>query len=219
MHVLPPDAACCSHAACVPLLCLDTLSHAMLDCPAVASALQWLGSVYAAVAGTPPPPLGACIMLADEASVWAPVAGMRHIWTHLRIAYLHAVWSLRCRRSIAGVPFSGTDVCRATVAAVAAAIRRDFTRASQDLRRLGGAYSEWFRGRNQALSMDDFEARWAHRGVLCAVLPGPGGQDRLRLSFTVAAPVPVPPLAANEVAVAPAAVPGPELPAEPPPPH
>ena len=61
----------------------------------------------------------------------------------------------------------------------------------------------WFRGRSPALSLFDFRARWAVRGVLCTVLGGEGeGRDtdapspQLMLHFSLARPVPAPAAAA-----------------------
>lgn len=60
------------------------------------------------------------------------------------------------------------------------------------------ACPEWFRGRSPALSLSDFRARWAVRGVLCTVLGGeeegrdedaPAPPPQLTMHFSLAHPV------------------------------
>ena len=187
IHVLPPDAAYCTHPAC-QLQQLESLTHAFLTCPAVAPAVAWVCSLFAAVSGQPAPPADPQVFLADDFTAWQPQpASLQFLWTNVRLSFLHSVWLLRCRRSLTHQPFDALAVAGATVRALRGAIQRDWTRASRDLTRLEPAYSEWFRGRDPALDMDVFRDRWAHRGVLCVVQ---GRQLQLRLSLD--APVPAP---------------------------
>lgn len=192
VRVLPAAAAYCEHAGCQHAQVLETLSHAFVHCPAVAPAAQWLCSVYAAVAGAAAPPCCPRVLLGDEHAVWRPDPGLQHCWTHLRMCFLHSVWQLRARRSRAACPFCPAAVCAATVAAVRAAIQRDWLRATVDLRRLPGTYSEWFRGRNVGIALDKFKQRWARGGCLCEVAAGDGGRPRLSLRFSVGTPVQAP---------------------------
>lgn len=193
--LLPAHAAYCECADCQPEGVLESLSHAFLRCPAVAPAAAWVCSVFAAVSGGAAPPCCPRVLLGDEHAVWRPEPSLQHCWTHLRVSFLHSVWQLRARRSRAGRPFCPATVCAATVAAVRAAIQRDWLRASADLRRLPGTYSEWFRGRNVNISMERFKRRWARGGCLCSVEAGAGGAARLVLRFSVALPVAAPPAA------------------------
>lgn len=190
IRVLPKQQACCAHPACQGEL--ETFSHAFLLCPAVARAAEWVCGVFGAVAGCAPPPASARVLLADDDVEWVP-PGADQVWLALRAAYLHAVWQLRCRRSLTGVPFSAAGVCGAVVAAVSASIRRDWARATEDLVRLSGACPEWFRGRSPARTVAQFQERWAHRGVLCRVNRGAGGRRELALRFSLAHPLPAPP--------------------------
>lgn len=193
IHVLPKQQACCTHPACSQEL--ETLSHAFLSCPAVAPAAEWVCRVFGAVAGCAPPVASARVLLADDRVEWSPPAAGA-LWLALRAAFLHSVWQLRCQRSLTGTPFSAAGVCAAVVAAVTASIRRDWARASQNLVRLSGACPEWFRGASPALLVQAFEARWAHRGVLCQVrrTAGEEGERReLVLRFSLSHPVPSPP--------------------------
>lgn len=193
IRVLPPAAAHCSHPGCEPSRLLEGLQHAFVECPAVAAAAQWVCAVYGVVAGGVAPPPSPSVLLADDGVDWAPDAPLQRLWTHLRVSYLHAVWQMRARRSLAGKVFGPADVCGATVAAVRGAIQRDWVRATSDLRRLGGVYAEWFRGRDASITVEEFEDRWARGGVLCRV---EGGGDaawpRLQLRFSLSLPVPAP---------------------------
>ena len=188
VHVVPRDQACCTHPACEGVL--ETLSHAFLLCPAVAPAAEWVCQVFGAVVGCAPPPATARTLLAGVGWV-PPRAG--HVWLALRAAFLHTVWQLRCRRSLAGLPLSAPGVCAGVVAAVTTSIRRDWARATKDLVKLSGACPEWFRGRSPALTLAQFKARWAHRHVLCRVGGGEDERRELELRFSLSHPVPAPP--------------------------
>lgn len=195
--------ACCSHPTCDSVL--ETLSHAFLSCPAVAPAAAWVCSVFGAVIGGPSPPVDAQLLLGDRRTAWQPPAGTEHLWTALRVAYVHSVWQLRNRRSLTGRAFTATATCAAVVAAIREAIQRDWARATNSLVRLSGSSPEWFRGRNTALALGMFKARWAVRSVLCTVVGGgevpegggsnteePVQQPKLTFHFTLGHPVPAP---------------------------
>lgn len=192
---LPPHLACCSHPACHQQL--ETLTHAFVRCPAVAPAAEWVCRVFGAVTGEQPPPATAAVLLAaDDPGGWAPPEELEHAWAALRVAFVHCVWQLRCRRSLAGLPFTAARVCAAVVSAVTGSIRRDWARASQSLVSLSGVPVEWFRGRDPALSVRAFQERWAHGGVLCAVHDAPAGSQggkQMELRLSLAHPVAAPP--------------------------
>jgi hypothetical protein len=192
ISMLPPAAACCMHPACQEQL--ETLSHAFLTCTAVAPAAAWLCDLFAAVSGRPPPPVSPQILLADDPSVWQPCpSGLQFLWANMRLAFLASVWRLRCERSLTHRPFGAHAVALAVVRTLRSAILRDWTRTTRDLTRLDASYSEWFRGRDPSLDMEQFEDRWVHGGVLCSVQqPAPGSPAQLQLRLTQAAPMPVP---------------------------
>jgi hypothetical protein len=75
------------------------------------------------------------VLLADDGAEWDPPCAER-VWVALRVAFLHVVWQLRCRRSLADQPFSAVSVCAAVLAAVTASVRRDWARATKNLVRL-----------------------------------------------------------------------------------
>jgi hypothetical protein len=199
LGVVPPQQACCTHAGCQGQL--ETLSHAFVLCPAVAPAAEWVCRLFAAVAGEPPPPATPAVLLAGDhttaAGGWEPPEdlGLARLWLCLRAAYLHAVWQLRCRRSLADAPFAAAGVCAAVVASVRSSIQRDWVRTTQNLVRLAGACPEWFRGRSPTLSLPVFLSRWAPRGALCHV-EGAGEEGvppRLHVHLCLTHPAAAPP--------------------------
>lgn len=195
ISMLPPAAACCLHPTCDQL---ETLSHAFVTCPAVASAATWLCDLFAAVSGRPPPPATPQVLLADEPSVWQPhSSSLQFLWTNLRLAYLASVWRLRCERSLTHRPFDARAVTLAVVRVLRSAILRDWTRATRDLTRLDASYCEWFRGQDPSLSMEEFGSRWSFGGVLCSVQHALGGARQLQLRISQTTPVPVPPAPAG----------------------
>jgi hypothetical protein len=210
IRVVPPAQACCVHPACHE--CLDDLLHVLFECPVVAPAAAWVCSLFAAVSGEQPPPVDPQVLLADDQAVWHPHRpALQHLWTNLRVAYLHAVWVLYCKRHFSAQPFSAATVCGVVVSALKAAIWRDWKRAMLDLTKLDGTYAAWFRGRTPALQLADFKARWAHRSVLCAVGDGAGGA-RLTVHLSLHAPVPAPDALPQPLAAPSPGPPGPPLP-------
>jgi hypothetical protein len=167
ISMLPPAAACCLHPSCEQQL--ETLSHAFLTCPAVAPAATWLCDVFGTVSGQPPPPATPQVLLADDPSAWQPHPPLQFLWTNMRLTFLSCIWRLRCQRSLTRRPFDARAVALAVVQALHSAIVRDWTRATRDLTRLDASYSEWFRGRDPSLAIEEFEGRWSHGGVLCVV--------------------------------------------------
>ncbi|GAB4814247.1 hypothetical protein N2152v2_001293, partial [Parachlorella kessleri] len=194
ISVIPRQQACCSHPACQGEL--ETLSHAFTLCPAVAPAAAWVGRVIAAVAACPTPPPAPEVLLVGNGGGWVAPGDAHQVWLLLRGSFLHAVWQLRCRRSLTGQPFTALAVCAATVASVTSTLRRDWARVTQSLIGMSGMCPEWFRGRSPELALHAFRSRWAHRGVLCRVREGEGdAQPTIQLRFTLAHPCAPSPLA------------------------
>jgi hypothetical protein len=103
-------AACCGNAACRPGPLAnaaapqagepETLLHALLECPAVAPALQWAADVWARIEGGTGPPLSPQVWLQGDSGAWKPRdPNLGDLWHALRIAVLAAAWRLRCRRA------------------------------------------------------------------------------------------------------------------------
>jgi hypothetical protein len=53
-------------------------------------------------------------------------------------------------------------------------MERDWLRVSTDIRTLDNGYfcNDWWRGVDPHLSVEKFEASWAHQGILCVVVAG-----------------------------------------------
>lgn len=162
VDTLPCAGACC--AACRAAgrgEVLETLTHAFMDCPAIAAALDWLLSAFAALAGVQPPrdPL---VILADADWRWqAPLPKQRSLWTTFRLTFLGCAWEARMSGS-----FSAQGVVTAVVEALARGVRRDWSRVESDVRAgaIGLVPTVWFRGRDPTLKEDDFEAMWPPLG-------------------------------------------------------
>lgn len=128
-QVLSPSEAFCLHPACSQQQ-LDDLQHVFVECPAVAPAAAWLCSLFAAAAGVAAPPATPRVLLADDEVDWHPEKHHQFLWTHLRATYLHAVWVLYCRRRRNDQPLTAAAVSAMVVAAIQAAIRRDWQRVT-----------------------------------------------------------------------------------------
>jgi hypothetical protein len=174
----PHGDAYCTAACCRDPHVPETVSHAMLDCPAISQAADWLRQLWAAVTGGDPPPRDPQVILADDHRVWAPAGAELHdLWTRLRLATLQAVWRVRCHRHLyARGGGQGSDLSHAAVLQaiqdIRFAIRRDWMRVEKGRAGIlaeSGLPSSWFRGRDPALKQDEFLALWGHRNVLCRV--------------------------------------------------
>ena len=78
-------------------------------------------------------------------------------------------------------------------------LQLDWVRCDTDVRTLSLACCSWFRGRDPALSVEEFVARWGPPGLLCTVVVAGDGSRALTVqlstSHPVACPVPDPVLA------------------------
>jgi exonuclease III len=197
LHLMPQrphGEGLCAHPQCQQAGALETLSHAFLDCPAIAPALDWLLQLWAALTpGQPQPPRSALLLLADWRQDWSPSPDAADLWALLRVTFLGCAWHLRCQRAGGRVWTAqqhALTVAASVVAFVREAIRRDWARVESDVRLLSAHMpSRHFRGRNPELTLAAFRARWCSlSGLLCDAREG--GQLHLRL--TCSAPVPVP---------------------------
>ena len=188
------ETACCGHSACRPQPGLnppaagqlETLLHALLECPAVRPALLWVGRLWVRVDGGNPPPLTPAVWIQGSYATWQPQASQRAaLWHTLRIAALSAVWGLRDRREAWTTQFSPADVAESFVRDLRRVIRSEWARASSDVTRVPGAHSSWFpaaSGRQAArFDVASFEAKWCANDVLASVGRAPGGQPTVRL--------------------------------------
>lgn len=193
------EAVCCGNAACRrPLTagesapaawCLETVQHALLDCPAVRPALQWLAALWLRVEGGGGPPLTAAVWLVGDPGAWQPQRAHAGLWRSLRAAMLSAAWDLRTRRSATGVQFTPADVCRDFVGTVRRLVRADWLRATADITDLPGVQASWFpaEGRRQPFTVADFERRWCPGSVVAHVVHGHAGRPS-RVDLRLGAP-------------------------------
>ena len=201
-HVRPtadPTTAFCSAPACQDAQTMETAEHLFLTCPSVAPAADWLCRLWAAVAGpgSAAPPCTVAVLLADDDRTWRPGGSeeQQELWTTLRLSWLHAVWTLRCRRlrEPLGPALTPAGIVGVVVANVKRLIRRDFTRTTCDARNMTAAPSSWFRGPVvPTLAPDAFLARWAgHGNALCSVgaTTGPSQSRRLVIHLSSSSPV------------------------------
>ena len=186
---LPCAEGCCTAEGCHNAL--ETLSHALYDCPHVRPVWQWLRSVWAGLT-THEPPDDVRVLLGGEDEVWAPQPQeAAHLWRRLRVACIHSIWWCRSHRSI----ITTTGVSLATRASMMvvdhmqACIRRDYIRCNQDVRHMHPAVpSVWFKGRDPMLKQEDFEEDWCAGGYLADI----NSEDCLIIKLTTRDPVPLP---------------------------
>jgi exonuclease III len=184
--------ACCPTcvAAWAPTQ-LETLTHAFMDCPAVAPALDWMLQVYGALTEQPAPPRDPLVILGDASWIWHP-AQRQHsaMWTLLRVTYLGCVWAARCARGRYG---GAAAIVQGIITALADGVQRDWARVVTDVQQgAAGVFpSVWFRGRSPQLDAEQFQRLWPAVGGWFQIANGVI-QVRLSQEWPVPAPVAVP---------------------------
>ena len=196
-------ALACGHPACMRANIPENISHAFLDCPAVAPAIDWLLQAWQVLSGsTTPPPRTAAVLLADDIAAWPQESRPSRksevsLWTRLRVSVIGAIWKVRCQRSTLSLRRESFARCAiaTAVSALVEAIQRDFLRTQQDLRTLdsGTFCTAWWRGRDTKLSMDKFKAIWTAAPFFCSVVEGEEPNTTLQLKLGVDQPIPFPP--------------------------
>ncbi|KAI8462379.1 MAG: hypothetical protein J3K34DRAFT_501129, partial [Monoraphidium minutum] len=167
------DAVCCSNAACRAAAPggwpLETLLHALLDCPAVRPALRWLADLWPRFAGGSTPPLTAEVWLQDSPAAWRPHAAQagaearahaEQRWAYLRLAVLEAAWRLRCKRRRGGQQFEAADVVEDVIEGVERRVLADWQRTSPAMLDAAGTCLSWFPRRRRPMDHAQFEALW-----------------------------------------------------------
>jgi hypothetical protein len=170
------DAACCAHDD-PDRRAHESLTHVFLSCPDVVPVVEWLRDTWRALAGTDVP-ASAEVLLADDLEGWAgrpPTRAGLQLWTRLRVAVLGAIWRLRCNRDDvpAGQSFARTAVSMA-VATFTGAIQRDWLRTHTDVRALDDGFfcTDWWRGFDRRLTVEQFIKQWAAPALVCSVDEG-----------------------------------------------
>ncbi len=174
-----PMVACCGNAACrsgpppqeaaTGTWSVETLTHALLDCPAVRPALRWLARVWTRVEGGLGPPLTAAVWLQGDTQQWQPQRQHRHLWTSLRISLLAAAWELRTRRNALGTQFTPADVIARCVDDIRSLVLADWQRIVSRVTDMAGTHEGWFPGRDPAITTVDFEKWWCPGSVVAHV--------------------------------------------------
>lgn len=194
------EAVCCSNAACCRpqaggesdprAWCLETVRHALLDCPAVRPALQWLARLWGRIEGGVEPPITSRVWLQGDLDAWRPQRERVGLWRALRVAMLSAAWDRRMERVVRGTQFGPAEVAAGFVAAVRRLVRADWQRAAADVTDLAGTHRSWFPNAEQRAAQYGllaFEVEWCAAGVLAHVVHGQRGQ-RPRLDMRLVAP-------------------------------
>jgi len=149
---------------------LETLSHALLDCPAVAPALQWLAQLWVRIDGAPQPPMSPDVWLQADPAAWQPQrTSHTDLWCALRVAMLAAAWSWRLRRAATGEQFGPSHIVFSWVADVRRLVMADWQVATSSCTEMAGAHRSWFPGREPQLDLVAFESRWCGGGVVAHV--------------------------------------------------
>jgi hypothetical protein len=163
---------------------VETLVHALLDCPAVRPAVAWLAAVVGAITGTPPP-LEPDVWLVGDEGAWRPPQEARWLWDTLRCTLHATAWSLGRRRRAGGPQFSPAALVDTFVGKIERRVEADWQRVGSDVTSVAGTSPWWFRGRRVTLTLADFEERWCCGGVVASVTPG-GASMSFLLRGTVA---------------------------------
>ena len=98
-----PATRLCSNPTCLSQGVHEDISHAFLQCPAVAPAIDWLLQVWQRLSNSAStPPRTAAVLLADDVNAWPPdirpQGGALALWTRLRVCVIGALWQVRCLR-------------------------------------------------------------------------------------------------------------------------
>lgn len=195
-HVRRQGSPFCPLPCCAGQAHVDTLSHALLDCAAVAPAIDWLIATWLALTGLQAPRTAAFLLCDMPTAGWTGCgddAWQLQQWTRLRVAVLGSIWWARCKAAAGQLgPVSlARQVTRRAATMVVTAIQRDWARAEGG-RGLTHDYTaaRWWSGESIVNTPEHFKRTWA-RGTAPAFCVLANGQLALRL--TANGPVPHPP--------------------------
>ena len=185
------DAAgvACPHHCCAGVV--QSLSHLFLTCPLASTVWAWLREIWASISGGTRPPAALSVLLADDGRVWHPPPRLCALWTRLRLAVLHALWSASCQARHGQVPADARGVTARVLSYCRGLMVQHWFRV--DLRRPDlGACPHWLLARNPALTLEMFQDWWCASGVLCRVVSS-GAKPRMQVIWDANVPVPLPP--------------------------
>jgi exonuclease III len=182
--------ACCVGHTCVKQL--DTLSHMFVECPSIVPALEWLLDVWHAISGNRPPK-DARVVVADDHRVWQPQSQvLGHVWTVLRVLYLHAVWRCAVIHRMTGQMVVSSAVIAMVVRDVRRVLQCEWARVLDGGAALAGSVP--LSAEAQPLAVAAFKEKWCMGEVLACVQQVEGAYCKLCLKFTSSWPVAIPSL-------------------------
>ena len=185
-----PESHACPHHGCVGQLA--SLSHVMLTCPVSQAVWQWFASIWTAISQQEPPPLHADLLLADDRrGPWQPAPQLGSLWQRLRLLVITQLWTAYCTaRSRPDRQVTPAHIAARVLAAARDRMRRDWLLVGSDIRLRAGVLSHWLRGRQPAMTQEQFQQRWCHGDALCS-LPE-DVQEPPIIHWTAMHPVPLP---------------------------
>jgi hypothetical protein len=131
-------------------------------------------------------------MLADQPDAWAdyPAGSLNRLWCALRITFLHALWLVHW--SLPVHERSAAAVVSLAVAELQRLILNQWRCAGDLPGTLEALPTSLLTAQVRAGRVEDFQAVWAHRGVLCQVLERASGGQQLDLLLSLRHPVSAP---------------------------
>ena len=197
-HVRRGGQATCSAPDCNAAGRLETLSHALLDCPEVLPVWDWACEVWRRLAGDDlAVPRTAAFILADDPAGWAGEhqLGIYKQWTRFRVAILGSIWQTRCSRGNSSWDQSfARRAAELATNTLRGAIRRDWQRTISDPREqdLGSHFcNDWWRGLDATLTTEAFAQQWTSPPVFCD-LRGQLPHQSLDLKLDALTPIALP---------------------------
>ena len=180
---------CCHHPACTTAGSLETISHVFIDCPVARRVRDWACALFHAVWQRRPPPSadGTAVWLAGDFREWDPGGDGAVLWSILRLAVLHYLWTARCQGRQDGQPRSARTIIAQLVHYLRGCMVDDAIRAFSPLHEYAITGGEWLPDR-PTLDPSGFHTRWAYRGVLCTHTG-----STLHIHLTLTHPLPLPP--------------------------
>ena len=198
---LPASARWCTSPTCSAAEIHETLTHAFLECPDAAPAIDWLLDAWQVLTATPQRlPKSALLLLGDDPKAWPPDLAPAdpktyRLWTRLRVHILGAIWRVRCSRAEVAIRHSSfaRRVVSMAVDQLIDSIQRDWARTQQDLRNMAsGAFcQQWWRGRDTQIDTAAFISQWATPELLCKVSGGGSNAAPLALELLIGLDMPV----------------------------
>lgn len=195
-HVRRQGSPFCQLPCCSGQEQVETLSHALLDCPAVAPAIDWLVNTWHALTGIQAPKTPEFLLCDIPTAGWPDCGSevwLLQQWTRLRVAVLGAIWWARCKAAAGQLgPVSlARQAARRAASTLASAIQRDWARTAGGRRLTHDiTAARWWHGEDISTTAARFKRTWV-RGtapVFCALQ-----DDQLVLRLTTTGPVPFPP--------------------------